>query len=114
MSIIKNRALRAYFSTRWFGDIDFKMLFILKSAQKLVVLKIFEEGRLMWHLKVLDKFQKMVRPPTSCVEIQCYPAAEFFSFSLTWCRDEIHTHIDTSASVYVSSMQEKKPSLVIL
>lgn len=43
-----------------------------------MVLKIFEEGRLMRHSEVLDEFQKMVRPPTFGVEIQCNPAAGVF------------------------------------
>lgn len=57
-------------------DIDFEILFILKSAQKFVVLQIFEE--LMRHSEVPDEFQKMVRPPVLGVEIQCSPTAGAF------------------------------------
>lgn len=51
-------------------------MLVLKSAQKFVVLKISEEGRLMRHSEVLDDFQKMVR--LLGVEIQSNPTAGAF------------------------------------
>lgn len=51
---------------------------VSKYTQEFVVLKIFEEVRLMRRSGVLDESQKMVRPLTSGAEIQRNPTAGAF------------------------------------